>query len=135
MNTTRIAYFATTALLALGTLPGAVMDLIQPDVAVQMAAKMAIPLHLLTLIGIWKLLGVVGILQTRSERVREWAYAGFFFDFTGAIWLHSFPGDYVDAVPAAAFLLLLVINYILWARVRRAETLQAPSPALSTATA
>jgi hypothetical protein len=40
---------------------------------------------LLTLLGVWKLLGVLALLAPRFPRLKEWAYAGFFFDLTGAV--------------------------------------------------
>ena len=34
--------------------------------------------------GIWKILGAIAILVPRYPRLKEWAYAGIFFDLTGA---------------------------------------------------
>jgi hypothetical protein len=37
------------------------------------------PIYLLTILGIWKLLGVAGLLIPKFPLLKEWAYAGFFF--------------------------------------------------------
>src|SRR5690348_10252693 len=38
------------------------------------------PAYVLTLMGVWKLLGIIAFLVPRFPRLKEWAYAGFFFD-------------------------------------------------------
>jgi len=37
-----------------------------------------------TILGFWKLTGAIAILIPRFPRLKEWAYAGIFFDLTGA---------------------------------------------------
>jgi hypothetical protein len=36
------------------------------------------------ILGVWKVLGAIAILVPRFPRLKEWAYAGIFFDLTGA---------------------------------------------------
>jgi hypothetical protein len=38
----------------------------------------------MTILGVWKVLGAIAILVPRFPRLKEWAYAGIFFDLTGA---------------------------------------------------
>jgi len=38
-----------------------------------------------TILGFWKVLGAIAILVPRYPRLKEWAYAGIFFDLTGAV--------------------------------------------------
>jgi hypothetical protein len=42
------------------------------------------PPYFVTILGVWKVLGVIAILVPRFPRLKEWAYAGIFFDLTGA---------------------------------------------------
>ncbi len=105
-----LAYRVTTGLFVLAMVPGAVMNLVQPDVAVQMAGTLGIPLALLTLVGIWKLLGIAALVAPNAGKLREWAYAGFFFDLTGAAWLHVAADDY-NIVVQLVFLGLLIGSY------------------------
>jgi uncharacterized membrane protein YphA (DoxX/SURF4 family) len=42
------------------------------------------PLYFVTILGVWKILGAIAILVPRFPRLKEWAYAGIFFDLTGA---------------------------------------------------
>ena len=41
---------------------------------------------MLPFIGVAKLLGSVGLLIPGFPRLKEWAYAGLFFDLTGAVY-------------------------------------------------
>ena len=56
-----------------------------PD-AVALFNHLGYPTYLLPFIGIAKLLGVVAILIPGFPRIKEWAYAGFVFDLTGAMY-------------------------------------------------
>ncbi|MEO6254566.1 MAG: DoxX family protein [Ferruginibacter sp.] len=46
-----------------------------------------------TLPGIWKILGVVAVLIPKFTVLKEWAYAGFFFAMSGAVFSHLAVGD------------------------------------------
>lgn len=111
MDKKRVAYIATTGLFSLAVLPGAVMDIVQPAMVLEMVEPLGIPLHILTLIGIWKLLGIVGVAQQKSARVQEWAYAGFFFDLTGAAWWHAGANDPAGIAPPLVILAILGASY------------------------
>jgi uncharacterized membrane protein YphA (DoxX/SURF4 family) len=47
-------------------------------------AELGYPLYFFAILGIWKVLGAIAILVPRYPRLKEWAYAGIFFDLTGA---------------------------------------------------
>ena len=42
------------------------------------------PMYFFAILGFWKALGAIAILAPRFPRLKEWAYAGIFFDLTGA---------------------------------------------------
>ncbi len=123
----KLAFTTVTALFLIGIVPGAVLDIAQPDFVVEMGGVLGVPLGLFALIGVWKLLGVVALgapllrrLGPNAERVREWAYAGFFFDLTGAAYLHAAAGDVAGVAPPLVFAALLLTSYSL--RPSAAET-------------
>ncbi len=66
-NKTRTAALAATALFTLALLPGAVMDLVQPEMVTDVAENLSMPLHILTLVGIWKWLGIIALWQPRQH--------------------------------------------------------------------
>jgi len=87
-----IGYWVTTAAIALETLTGGVADLIhggtdlvagQP--VVQIVTHEGYPVYLLAILGVWKLLGGIALLAPRFPRLKEWVYAGIFFELTGAL--------------------------------------------------
>jgi hypothetical protein len=91
MSAKAIGYWATTIFVALELLAGGLTDLVhgrealvagQPVVAV--ITQLGYPVYVLTILGGWKLLGAVALLMPRFPRLKEWAYAGTFFEMTGA---------------------------------------------------
>ena len=86
-----VAYWAVTVLIALETLVGGVTDLIHgrsilvagPPVA-DVVTHLGYPLYFLGIIGVWKLLGGITLLVPGYPRLKEWAYAGIFFELSGA---------------------------------------------------
>jgi hypothetical protein len=81
-NLKLIVYWVATAAFALLMLLLASGEL---SVSHDSAEVQGFPTALLTLLGVWKLLGVLALLAPRFPRLKEWAYAGFFFDLTGAV--------------------------------------------------
>ena len=86
-----IVYWAATAVIAFELLAGGVTDLVHggTDVVagqpvVEVLAHLGYPAYLLTILGLWKLLGGIVLLAPRFPRLKEWAYAGAFFVYTGA---------------------------------------------------
>jgi hypothetical protein len=46
--------------------------------------ELGYPLYFFGILGFWKVLGAIAILAPGFQRLKEWAYAGIFFDLTGA---------------------------------------------------
>lgn len=83
-----IVYWGSTALLAMAFLSGGIRHLMQaPDLVAGITA-LGYPLYFIVLLGVWKVLGAVTILAPGLPRLKEWAYAGMFFDLTGAAVSH-----------------------------------------------
>jgi hypothetical protein len=130
MNKKKIAAIAATGLFSLMILPGAVMDIVQPEMVVEIAEGIGLPLPIMALIGFWKLAGLVGLWQPKFARLREWAYAGFFFDLTGAAFWHGSAGDMAGIAPPLVILGVLAASYGLRYTAQAATV---PSPTLQTA--
>jgi uncharacterized membrane protein YphA (DoxX/SURF4 family) len=86
-----IGYWVTTIIVTLELLAGGVTDLIHGptllfagDPIVLVLAQLGYPVYLLTILGVWKLLGAIALLVPRFPRLKEWAYAGTFFVYVGA---------------------------------------------------
>ena len=84
-KSTRILYWITTGLFAFMMFGSAIPDVLSVDIAVKgMHTDLGYPLYFIPFIGVAKVLGVIAILIPGYPRIKEWAYAGLFFDLTGA---------------------------------------------------
>lgn len=109
----KIIYWVATCWLSLGMVSTAIVQLIKMEEEVQKTSlQLGYPGYFLTIIGVWKLLGVFTILIPKYPLVKEWAYAGFVFVMTGALFSHFALGD-----PASEYfgpVLLLVLTLVSW---------------------
>lgn len=89
-----IIYWLATALLAFGMLGSGFAQIVQAQGMIDLVMPLGYPVYFLSIIGVWKVLGVIAILLPGFKLVKEWAYAGFFFLMTGAIVSHLASGDH-----------------------------------------
>lgn len=111
----KIIYWIATVWLALGMLSTGAVQLFKAKEGqggVDMIMHLGYPVYLLTLLGIWKLLGVVVVLMPKFPLLKEWAYAGFFFIMSGAIFSHIASGDSITAILPS--LLLIILTVVSW---------------------
>jgi uncharacterized membrane protein YphA (DoxX/SURF4 family) len=104
-----IAYWVTTALLALGYLAGGFGDLMQPAGFAEETAKLGYPALFFRILGFWKLAGAVVVLLPGLPRAKEWAYAGFVINLTGAAVTHVSIGDPPEELIAPAVMLAFAV--------------------------
>lgn len=108
----KIIYWTATIWLSLGMLSTAIVQLLRTDEEVNMMIRLGYPIYLLTIIGIWKILGVVAVLIPQHPVLKEWAYAGFFITMSGAIISHVIVGDEIkDSFGPALLLILTVVSW------------------------
>lgn len=108
-KTNKIIYWVATIWLALGMLSTGIVQLIKKKEEVDMMAHLGYPLYFLTLLGIWKILGVIAILIPKFPLLKEWTYAGFFFAMSGAIFSHLAIGDAAKDFFGPSLLLILIL--------------------------
>lgn len=87
------AYWLTTIVVALQVTAGAYFDLIRLPAFSQTVQHLGYPLYLLTILGILRILALIALLAPRFPRLKEWTYAGLFFEFTVAVTSHIIVGD------------------------------------------
>jgi uncharacterized membrane protein len=108
-KTNKVIYWVATAWLSLGMLSTGIVQILQMEKEVASMEKLGYPIYLLSILGIWKLLGVIAVLIPKNVVLKEWAYAGFFFAMTGAIISHLAIGDDPITLFGPTLLLLLII--------------------------
>ena len=111
-KTQKIIYWISTVWLALGMTSTGVVQLFKLKEDVDQMTRLGYPVYLLTILGVWKILGVVAVLIPKYPVLKEWAYAGFFFAMSGAVISHIVSGDPVSQIFPA--LLLLVLTVVSW---------------------
>ena len=83
-----IAYWVTTGLLALECGVGGVMGALRLPPFIGIMEHLGYPASFMTILGVWYLLAGVALLAPRFPRLKEWAYAGLVFTYTGAVASH-----------------------------------------------
>ena len=122
-----IGYWATTGFLALGAASGGAAQLARAPANVEGIVALGYPVYLLTILGFWKVLAAGALLAPGLPRVKEWAYAGLFFVFTGAATSHLVCRD--AAWHAITTITLAVITVASWALRPESRTLGPLFPA------
>src|SRR5687768_3500935 len=113
----KIIYWIATIWLSLGMLSTGIVQLLKTEEEVDMMTHLGYPVYFLTIIGVWKILGVVAVLLPAGRQVflnliREWAYAGFFIAMSGAVISHLIIGD--EAKEFFGPTLLLILTMVSW---------------------
>ena len=87
MKKLNILYWTSTSLFALFMGMTGIQNLLVTQSSIDLiTTDLGYPLYIIPFLGAAKILGVIGILAPVSPRLREWAYAGLFFDLIGAMY-------------------------------------------------
>jgi len=127
-----IAYWITTILGPASFVIGGYLHLTRDPQVMAALAHLGYPAYFATIMGAWKLLGAIAIVVPGLPRVKEWAYAGFFFELTGAAATRAFAGDGIgDILAPLAFLALVMASRALapFRRMPAAGPANFPAPA------
>jgi len=115
----KIIYWISTLWLSLGMVATGSVQLLKQKAEGQIAPpgvdgiiRLGYPVYFLTILGIWKILGVIALLVPKLPLLKEWAYAGFFFIMSGAIFSHIALGNPLKEIFPS--LLLLVLTVVSW---------------------
>ncbi|MDQ8053845.1 MAG: DoxX family protein [Pedobacter sp.] len=86
MKKTKIIYWVSTVMFSLFMAATAVPDVLMSPDAVKFMHQLGYPDYFTSFIGVAKLLGAVALVIPSYYRIKEWAYAGLFFDLVGAVY-------------------------------------------------
>jgi len=115
----KIIYWVSTLWLVSGMLSSGILQLFRAKAEGTLSppgvfgiTHLGYPVYFLTILGIWKILGVGAILIPKFPLLKEWAYAGFFFVVTGAAYSHVAVGDSMkELFPAVLLLVMTVLSW------------------------
>ena len=115
-----IAYWVTTIFGPASFVIGGFLFLSRDPQVLANNAHLGYPPYLALILGVWKVLGAVAVVVPGFPRLKEWAYAGFFFDLTGAAASHGLNGDGpADILAPLGFLVLVAASWALRPASRR----------------
>ncbi len=104
----KIIYWIATSLLTALMLMSASMYFMKYEMVSQFFTHLGFPTYVIYPLAIAKLLGLVAIWTNKSKLLKEWAYAGFFFDFVLALSAHLLAHDGQSGMAIVAIVLLIV---------------------------
>lgn len=122
MKTTKILYWVFTVLILGLMLFSAVGTFMMPAAGQKMAADMHYPFYIFQFLAVAKILGIVAILVPGNARLKEWAYAGFFFDMLGATFSFIAMGaPAAQWLPMIIFFIFLFGSYFCYHKIQKAK--------------
>lgn len=127
-----VGYWLATALVAGELGLGGIWDIARLPFVTDLVTHLGYPSYFLVLLGIWKVLGASALLIPGRPLLKEWAYAGAFFTYTGAMVSHLATG--YDRAEVALLAVMTVLTVLSWAlrppsRTVRRHSAAPPPPA------
>jgi hypothetical protein len=107
-----IWYWIITGLLSFCIFFGGLTQALQLKQTIQGFKPLGYPTYFISVIGIWKMLGIIAILAPKFKLLKEWAYAGIFFAMSGAVISHIASNDV--KVQIIAPIVLAVFTVLSW---------------------
>jgi len=112
MKTKSIMFWVATGIVCFSLFTGSLGDLFRFAPVEDGMTHLGYPPYVMTILGVWKLLAVLAILAPGFPRLKEWAYAGAFFDFSGAVASHLAAAE--PLVKILAPLLFAALTLVSW---------------------
>ena len=122
MKTVNIIYWVSTIIIAGMMIFSGVMNaIVKPESVKMLSQDLGYPQYIIGFLGVAKILGGIAILVPAFPRLKEWAYAGLFFDLLGATYSFISKGATIAQVlPMAAFIAILFVSYAMHIKKQKA---------------
>ncbi|WP_103069218.1 DoxX family protein [Aquimarina sediminis] len=112
----KIIYWIATGALCAILLYSAQMYFFKTEMVEGFFKNFNYPTYIVIPLAIAKVLGVIAILTNKIKWIKEWAYAGIFFDLVLASLAHYYAGHPVGLSVYA--IVILIISYIVGKKIR-----------------
>ncbi len=114
----KITYWVITTLFVLFTIADAIGGITKQEAGIVVLQHLGYPIYIMPFLGVLKLLGVIAILQLKFKNLKEWAYAGFTFNFIGAFVSRAVLGDsFVLLLMPLVVLAIMFVSYFLGRKI------------------
>lgn len=108
----RLWFWIITAILSFCIFSGGLAQAMQVKGVMEGFKPLGYPAYFISIIGVWKVLGVIAILIPKFPLLKEWAYAGIFFTMSGAVISHIASADV--SIQIIAPIILAVFTVLSW---------------------
>lgn len=127
-----VAFWVSTGIVVTVLGSGGIAELLGRDSTVAGMVDLGYPTYFVTMLGVWKILGAVVIAVPGLRRMKEWACAGAFYNFSGAFASHlASDSDVEHLLWTGAFAVCVLVS---WALRPGSRCLEPPAPRVRTAT-
>lgn len=114
-KTIKVLYWTITLLFLSLMLLDGIGGVTQQQAGQEVMRHLGYPMYVLIIFGVAKIAGVIAIIQTKYQTIKEWAYAGFAMNFIGAAASRAFAGDSITEISFPLIMLVFMfIPYFLW---------------------
>lgn len=122
-KTTRILYWILIIFFSLFMLADGIAGVVQEKNGQDVMRHLGYPMYALIIFGMAKIAGAIALLQTKFKTIKEWAFAGFTINFTGAFASRAFAGDGIgQMVMPLVILAFMFFVYAIWKRYEQIKT-------------
>ncbi len=120
MKTMKIIHWISTGLITALMLMSSGMYFFNHEMVAETFTNLGFPTYIIYPLAIAKILGLLAIWSNYSKSLKEWAYAGFFFDFVLASSAHLAAKD-GQSTAAMAAIVVLFVSYFTWKKISSAN--------------
>jgi len=115
MKNLNIYYWISIGLVLFFLLPGSIMNIMKTADWVEVFKQLGYPEYLLPFLGVAKMAACIVLVLPYFKRLKEWAYAGLFFDLVGATYSGLVVSGFEPAMLIMFFAIaVLLTSYWLW---------------------
>jgi len=123
----KILYWVATIFFAALMLLDGYGGVSQQEAGQEVLRHLGYPMYALIIFGIAKILGAIAIIQTKYQTIKEWAYAGFAFNFIGAFASRALAGDSAAIIIFPLIgLVIMLMPYFLWKKYEAIKLYSSP---------
>ncbi len=120
MKTIKILYWISISLFGLSILSGAGLYFFNYQHAFQEFSGLGFPTWLIYPLAVAKILGILLLFQRKNNTLKEWAFAGFFFNLLLAFGAHLMIND-GEAFGPVLVMLFMFASYYFDKRINNAQ--------------
>jgi hypothetical protein len=122
MKRIKITYWVSTVLFAGFMLFTAIPNILGNADSAALFTSLSMPLYMQGFIGVAKLLGSIALLVPTFPRIKEWAYAGLFFDLSGAMYaVIALGAPFTDWSFFLIFIAFEAVSYFSYHKLQKAK--------------